>query len=110
MQVGCDDARLDVARDYHRIAQLSFVVRYGAPMFLHGLFSAAFVYNVGMPAMARGKPASLLGKDGPGVQLYIANPMSHLDLRNTVDWMTSPSFSRAVSPMSEPSSTWSRYA
>lgn len=46
-------ARLDVERDYHRIAQLSFVVRYGAPMFLHGLFSAAFVLNVGMPAMAR---------------------------------------------------------
>jgi hypothetical protein len=25
----------------------------------------------------------------PGVQLYIANPMSPLDLRNTVEWMTS---------------------
>ena len=46
-------AGLDVERDYHRIAHLSFVVRYGLPMFLHGLFSAAFVYNVGMPAMAR---------------------------------------------------------
>lgn len=45
--------QLDVERDYHRIARLSFVVRYGTPMFLHGLFSVAFVYNVGMPAMAR---------------------------------------------------------
>ena len=45
--------QLDVEQDYHRIARLSFVVRYGTPMFLHGLFSVAFVYNVGMPAMAR---------------------------------------------------------
>lgn len=45
--------RLSVSRDYHRIAQLSFVVRYGTPMFLHGLFSVAFVYNVGLPGMAR---------------------------------------------------------
>ena len=25
----------------------------------------------------------------PGVQVYIANPLTHLDLRNTVQWMTS---------------------
>lgn len=46
-------AALDVETDAHRIAQLSFVVRYGMPLFLHGLFSVAFVYNVGMPEMAR---------------------------------------------------------
>lgn len=45
-------AALDVARDWHRIAHLSFVVRYGEPMFLHGLFSVAFVHNVGLPGMA----------------------------------------------------------
>lgn len=46
-------ATLDAATDFHRIAHLSFVVRYGMPMFLHGLFSVAFVYNVGLPGMAR---------------------------------------------------------
>jgi len=46
-------ATLDVERDWHRIAHLSFVVRYGSPMFLHGLFSVAFVHNVGLPGMAR---------------------------------------------------------
>lgn len=46
-------AALNVETDAHRIAQLSFVVRYGMPVFLHGLFSVAFVYNVGMPEMAR---------------------------------------------------------
>ncbi len=33
--------------------------------------------------------AEALGDVAPGVQLYIANPMSSLDLRNTVQWMTS---------------------
>ncbi len=46
-------AALDETQDWHRIAHLSFVVRYGTPMFLHGLFSVAFVLNVGDPAMAR---------------------------------------------------------
>jgi hypothetical protein len=46
-------AALDERKDFHRIAQLSFVVRYGTPIFLHGLFSVAFVHNVGHPGMAR---------------------------------------------------------
>jgi len=46
-------AALDVERDWHRISHLSFVVRHGTPMFLHGLFSVAFVHNVGLPGMAR---------------------------------------------------------
>lgn len=46
-------AALDEKKDFHRIAQLSFVVRYGTPIFLHGLFSVAFVHNVGHPGMAR---------------------------------------------------------
>lgn len=54
-------ATLDVQQDFHRIAHLSFVVRYGMPMFLHGLFSVAFVYNVGLPGMAR-----ILHRDGRG--------------------------------------------
>lgn len=36
--------------------------------------SALLMLASGMPAMARGKPASLLGKDGPGVQLYMFDP------------------------------------
>lgn len=46
-------AALDATTDFHRISQLSFVVRYGTPIFLHGLFSVAFVHNVGHPGMAR---------------------------------------------------------
>ena len=45
-------AALDPCTDAPRLAHLSFEVRYGLPIFLHGLFSVAFVYNVGMPAMA----------------------------------------------------------
>ncbi len=54
-------ARRDVATDAHRIAHLSFVVRYGEPIFLHALFSVAFVYNVGLPGMAK-----ILYRDGRG--------------------------------------------
>lgn len=46
-------AGLNAEVDFHRIVQLSFSTRYGTPMFLHALFSMAFVYNVGMPAMAK---------------------------------------------------------
>ena len=54
-------AQCDVASDAHRIAHLSFVVRYGEPIFLHALFSVAFVYNVGLPEMAK-----ILYRDGRG--------------------------------------------
>ncbi|MDO9451574.1 MAG: oxygenase MpaB family protein [Stagnimonas sp.] len=54
-------AGLDAQVDYHRIAQLSFSTRYGTPIFLHALFSVAFVHNVGMPAMAK-----ILYRDGRG--------------------------------------------
>lgn len=54
-------ARLDAQQDFHRIAQLSFATRYGTPIFLHALFSVAFVHNVGMPAMAK-----ILYRDGRG--------------------------------------------
>ncbi len=54
-------AELDAAVDFHRIAQLSFSTRYGTPIFLHALFSVAFVHNVGMPAMAK-----ILYRDGRG--------------------------------------------
>lgn len=46
-------AGLDAEVDYHHIVQLSFSTRYGTPIFLHALFSVAFVHNVGMPAMAK---------------------------------------------------------
>lgn len=46
-------AGLNAEVDYHRIAHLSFSTRYGTPIFLHALFSVAFVHNVGMPAMAK---------------------------------------------------------
>lgn len=54
-------AGLDPQRDHARIAYLSFVVRYGMPMFIHGLFSVAFVYNVGLRSMAR-----ILHRNGQG--------------------------------------------
>ena len=54
-------AALDSEVDYHRIAHLSFSTRYGTPIFLHALFSVAFVHNVGMPAMAK-----ILYRDGRG--------------------------------------------
>ena len=54
-------ARRNVDEDAHRIAHLSFVVRYGEPIFLHALFSVAFVYNVGLPGMAQ-----ILYRDGRG--------------------------------------------
>lgn len=54
-------AQRNVETDAHRIAHLSFVVRYGEPIFLHALFSVAFVYNVGLPDMAK-----ILYRDGRG--------------------------------------------
>ena len=54
-------AGLNAEVDYHRIAHLSFSTRYGTPIFLHALFSVAFVHNVGMPAMAK-----ILYRDGRG--------------------------------------------
>ena len=54
-------ARRDVESDAHRIAHLSFVVRYGEPIFLHALFSVAFVYNIGLPGMAK-----ILHRNGRG--------------------------------------------
>ena len=53
--------KLTADTHYHRIAHLSFEVRYGAPIFLHGLFAVAFVYNVGYPQMAR-----ILHRNGKG--------------------------------------------
>lgn len=54
-------ARLDPKRDYRRYAQLSFETRYGQPIFLHALFSVAFAYNMGHPAIA-----AVLYRDGRG--------------------------------------------
>ncbi|MDE2420578.1 MAG: DUF2236 domain-containing protein [Gammaproteobacteria bacterium] len=54
-------ARLDPIRDARRYAQLTFEVRFGQPMFIHALFSAAFAFNMGDP-----KIAAVLYRDGSG--------------------------------------------
>ena len=46
--------------------------------------SALIMLAAGMPAMARRKPAPLLGKDGPGVQLYMFDPDLNRDLDGTL--------------------------
>lgn len=54
-------AGLDPIRDARRYAQLTFEVRFGQPMFIHALFSAAFAFNMGDP-----KIAAVLYRDGSG--------------------------------------------
>lgn len=57
-------AHLDPSRDAQRLAHLSFEVRFGTPIFLHALFNIAFVYNVGIPAIAE-----TLYRDGRGTTM-----------------------------------------
>lgn len=46
--------------------------------------SALLMLASSMPAMARRKPTSLLGKDGPGVQLYMFEPDLNRDFDGTL--------------------------
>jgi hypothetical protein len=54
-------ATLDPVRDARRYAQLTFENRYGLPIFIHALFSAAFAYNMGDPRIA-----NVLYREGTG--------------------------------------------
>ncbi|MDO8416396.1 MAG: oxygenase MpaB family protein [Agitococcus sp.] len=54
-------ATLDPVRDARRYAQITFETRFGQPMFIHALFSAAFAFNMGDP-----KIAAVLYRDGSG--------------------------------------------
>ena len=54
-------ATLDPVRDARRYAQITFESRFGQPMFIHALFSAAFAFNMGDP-----KIAAVLYRDGSG--------------------------------------------
>lgn len=57
-------SRLDPETDWARIAHLSFEVRFGAPIFVHALFSVAFAKQVAVPAIA-----DVLYRNGSGVIL-----------------------------------------
>ncbi len=57
-------ATLDPVRDARRYAQLTFENRYGLPIFIHALFSAAFAYNMGDPRIA-----DVLYREGTGTIL-----------------------------------------
>lgn len=54
-------ATLDPVQDARRYAQLTFETRFGQPMFIHALFSAAFAYNMGDPRIA-----AVLYREGSG--------------------------------------------
>lgn len=54
-------ASLDPVKNARRYAQLTFETRFGQPMFIHALFSAAFAYNMGDP-----KIAAVLYRGGSG--------------------------------------------
>ena len=47
-------ATLDPVRDARRYAQITFESRFGQPMFIHALFSAAFAFNMGAPKLRDG--------------------------------------------------------
>lgn len=47
--------------------------------------SALIMLGASMPALARQQPSSLLGPDGPGVQLYMFDPDLHRDFDGTLE-------------------------